>query len=152
MNKLNSIEKKTLLSITEITGVFKKSEIDILDEMLEECRINPKTSYVLFIEKKDGEISGFAIIGKTPCTLEAWDLYWLVVNKEHHGMGVALKIMKTIDAHMKSIDKDPVVRVETSSRDDYSRARAFYEKYGYTKTGIIPNFYAKNDDLVIYHK
>ena len=147
-----SIDHKALVSMTKKTGVFKKSEIDMCDELLGEYRSNKKSGYVLLAENIGDKITGFAIFGKTPCTLQAWDLYWFVVDKEYQGKGVASKMLKAVEAKIKILDEDPVIRVETSSRDDYSRARAFYEKSGFTKTGIIPNFYAKKDDLVIYHK
>jgi ribosomal protein S18 acetylase RimI-like enzyme len=45
-----------------------------------------------------------------------------------------------------------LVVVETSSRADYTPTRGFYEARGYTRTAIIPGYYAPGDDLVVYTK
>ncbi|HKV71519.1 MAG TPA: hypothetical protein VJN62_09745, partial [Gemmatimonadales bacterium] len=45
-----------------------------------------------------------------------------------------------------------LVVVETSSRADYAPTRRFYEARGYTRTAVIPEYYAPGDDLVIYLK
>ena len=149
---LKRIDRKILVSMAQNTGVFRDTEIDMLDGLMREYQDSDDSGYVLYIEKIEDKIAGFAIMGKTPCTKQAWDLYWFVVGKEYHGRGVATNMMKSVEALMIEVDKEPVIRVETSSRDDYSRARAFYEKCGFTKTGSIPGFYAEKDDLIIYHK
>ena len=149
---LKCIDHKILVSMAENTGVFRKAEIDMLDGVLRDYQASDHGGYVLYVEKVDDKTAGFAIMGKAPCTQQAWDLYWFVVGKEYHGKGVAVRMMKAVEAFIISVDKDPVIRVETSSRYDYSRARAFYEKYGFIKAGIIPDFYAEKDDLVIYQK
>jgi ribosomal protein S18 acetylase RimI-like enzyme len=149
---LKCIDRKLLVSMAENTGVFREEEIDMLDELMRECQDSDDSGYVLYREIIEDKIAGFAITGKTPCTQRAWDLYWFVVGKEYHGKGVAMRMMRSVESQIISVDKEPVIRVETSSRDDYSRARAFYEKCGFTRTGIIPNFYAEEDDLIIYHK
>ena len=150
--KVKDIDDKILVSMAKNTGVFRDTEIEMLDGLIREYRTSENSGYVLHVEREGERIAGFAIMGKTPCTHEAWDLYWFVAGKEYHGKGVATRMMKAIEAFMTSVDRSPVIRVETSSRDDYSRARAFYEKSGFTKTGTIPGFYAEKDDLIIYHK
>lgn len=149
---IKCIDRKILVSMAENTGVFRDTEIDMLDGLIREYQARDDSGYVLCVENEGNNIAGFAIIGRTPCTQQAWDIYWFVVAKEYHGKGSALRMMKDVEARIKSSGKDPVARVETSSRDDYSRARAFYEKCGFTRTGTIPDFYAEKDDLIIYHK
>ena len=146
------IDDKMLVSMAAKTGVFRDTEIEMLDGLIREYRASDNSGYVLYVEKEGERTAGFAIMGKTPCTEEAWDLYWFVAGGEYHGKGVAARMMKAVEALMTSVDRSPVIRVETSSREDYSRARAFYEKCGFTKTGTIPGFYAEKDDLIIYHK
>jgi hypothetical protein len=42
--------------------------------------------------------------------------------------------------------------VETSGTDKYALTRRFYEKLMYEKQGVLREFYAPGDDMVVYRK
>jgi len=42
--------------------------------------------------------------------------------------------------------------VETSSRAEYAPTRGFYERRGFRRAAVLPEYYAPGDDLVIYLK
>jgi ribosomal protein S18 acetylase RimI-like enzyme len=144
--------KDDLTSLAAGTGVFAEHEIAVLGEVLDTCVNDPASGYVLMEEGDPGAPSGFAVFGKTPCTVKAWDIYWLAVSSEDHGKGIAAKLLSRIERHTIDIDGEPVLRVETSSRKEYGRARGFYLKHGFTQAGCVPDFYSKGDDLMIYYK
>jgi len=141
-----------LISITQNTGVFKDHEIKVLDEVLSAAVNGPESGYILLTEESSGEITGFTVFGRTSCTDMTWDMFWLVVANEKQGKGIAKKLLERAEKYVLSVDRFPVFRVETSSRNDYARARAFYDKSGFLRSGTIPDFYAKDDDLIIYYK
>ncbi|MFH1846875.1 MAG: N-acetyltransferase [Candidatus Omnitrophota bacterium] len=138
-------------SMAQKTNVFREQELKILKELLESSE-NPLTGYILFKEKVFSKASGFAIIGKTPCTTNTWDIYWLVVSPECQGKGIAQNLIKQIESYLLAALEFAVLRVETSSTDAYCKARAFYVKQGFVLSGTIKDFYMENDDLLTYSK
>ena len=44
------------------------------------------------------------------------------------------------------------VYAETSNRPQHVPTRAFYERFGYGRAALLPDFYAPGDDKVIYLK
>ncbi|MBF0494200.1 MAG: GNAT family N-acetyltransferase [Candidatus Omnitrophica bacterium] len=141
-----------LAAIAEGTGVFKSSEITVLGEVLALCGIDPAKHYILFEETALENVVGFAIIGRTPCTGSTWDIYWLVVDKAHAGKGAAVSILQKAENYILARQSEAVIRIETSSREEYARARGFYNKSGFAVSGLIHDFYAKEDNLIIYSK
>ena len=99
-------------------------------------------------------MQGFAIYGQTPLTLNTWDIYWLAVDGCFQKRGVGRDLLRKTEEDMLGGETAviPVVRVETSSRDDYAPARALYLKSGYVETGRISDFYKPGDSLVTFAK
>lgn len=149
-----AIAVNNLKSIAYETGVFNDAELLILKEVLDDCEKSNNEEYILFEEKNNDEVMGFVLFGRTPLTEFTWDVYWLVVDKKYQGRGVGAKLMNKAEGQMLAANsgKPLVIRVETSSRDDYKGARSFYEKLGYHVAGKINDFYQKNDGLVIFSK
>lgn len=97
------------------------------------------------------ELIGYACWGPTPGTEGTWDLYWIVVARERQGTGIGSMLLRHVERTLAT-DHGRLVVVETSSRADYEPTRGFYEARGYTRTAVIPGYYAPGDDLVIYLK
>ena len=97
------------------------------------------------------ELIGYACWGPTPGTEGTWDLYWIVVARERQGAGIGSMLLRHVERTLAT-ERGRLVVVETSSRADYEPTRGFYEARGYTRTAVIPGYYAPGDDLVIYLK
>lgn len=134
------------------TGVFRSQEIDILREILEDCQKTIPAHYIVFDERYDDGILGFLILGRAPMTDFSWDIYWLVVDKKKHGQGVGKKLLQRAEKFVSEGGKRAVLRVETSSKHEYSAARKFYLKNGFSESGRILHFYSEGDALVIFSK
>lgn len=134
------------------TGVFRKSEITVLEEVLDATVKSNNGEYLLIQEKLKEIPVGFVIFGKTPCTHFTWDIYWFVVDKDRQGRGIGSDLISKVESYILTSQEKAVLRVETSSREDYFGARRFYVSQGFMKIGVIPDFYAENDSLVIYSK
>jgi D-alanine-D-alanine ligase len=138
--------------IAQNTGVFKSEEILVLKELLEDYLNNPSTTYIVFEEKEDSRVTGFAVFGKTPMTKFSWDIYWIVSDKNARGKGVATRLLKRVEDFAGREDKHALIRVETSSKEEYAPARNFYLKRGFVKAAVIPCFYDQGDDLETFYK
>lgn len=135
------------LKIAKSTSVFNPAEIEVLEEVLTDCFENSKTTYILF-----EEVGGFTIFGRSPMTKFSWDIYWTVVGKDFQRRGIGRKLQGRIEDYILKQDKKANLRVETSSKSEYTATRNFYKSVGFTEIGRIPDFYNENDSLVIFCK
>lgn len=144
--------REQYIRIAQESGVFPARELRVLKEVLQECQDDPRAGYLLFDERVKNFIVGFVIFGRTPLTESSWDIYWLVVDKDHQRMGVGKRLLLRVESHLRKRGKQAILRVETSSRREYAPALALYTKQGFSEAGSIPDFYSKDDDLVILYK
>ena len=93
----------------------------------------------------------FACFGHAPCTEAAWDLYWIAVDRQRHGRGIGRSLLQTVEDEIRR-RAGRIVLAETSSKAIYVATRAFYEHAGYVEEARIKDFYAPDDDKVVYSK
>ena len=144
--------KEIYLRIARGTGVFTNREIEALSEELDYCGWNPQLHYIFFEEKLDDIVVGFAIIDKVDTSELAWDIYWLVVDKNFHGRGYGKRLLQRIENFILQKQNRAILRLETSSLIEFSNARSLYIKQGYRELARIVDFYAPYNDLVTYVK
>ncbi len=109
------------------------------------------SGYHTHVAEIDGAIMGYACLGPTPMTAHTWDLYWLAVGPAARGAGVGRRLLDVCNAFVDARG-GRVVRVETSSRDEYDGTVTFYERCGYLHAGRIPAFYREGDDLLVLYR
>ena len=135
--------------IVAATGVFRPDEVDVALEVFDAYCEAPDTDYWAVGAHVGDELAGFAFYGQTPCTVDTWDLYWIVVRPEHHGAGIGRGLLERAERHMREAGARMCV-IETSSRDDYSATRHFYLACGYEEAARVVGFYDDGDDRVTY--
>jgi ribosomal protein S18 acetylase RimI-like enzyme len=94
---------------------------------------------------------GFACYGRIPAEPANHDLYWLIVHPEHQREGVGRRLMEQVEAAIR-LDHGRRLMIETSSRDDYAPARAFYLRLGCRELHRVKDFYAPGEDKGQYVK
>lgn len=139
------------LHIAQNLGIFFPDEIKILKSVLREYE-QTQSDYVLFLEKKEERVVGFVLFGRIPLTMYGWDIYWLVVDKDHQGKGFGKNLIKRVEEHIVQQNPSYNLRVETSTRKEYAHARNLYLKTGFQEIGRITDFYDTGDDVVIFYK
>lgn len=138
--------------IVEATGVFRPEEVEIALEVFDSATAAPGLDYTAVGAFDDEDrLVAFACYGHTPCTESTWDLYWIAVDPQFHRHGVGRRLLDACEEGIAALAGAMVV-AETSSRTDYGPTRAFYEARGYAATARVPDFYAPQDDLVVYTK
>ncbi|MBI4846792.1 MAG: GNAT family N-acetyltransferase [Candidatus Omnitrophica bacterium] len=143
---------KNYLDVAKNTETFMESELDVLKEVLEDFQHNKKTSYHLIEEEVNGDLAGFILFGRTPLTEFTWDIYWVVVNKSLHGKGIGKSLLVRTEEFIRQKMPRAAIKIETSTRKRYSAARGLYKRVDFQEVGKLPNFYAQDDDLIIFYK
>ena len=146
------ISTEKIVTLSARTGVFNAVELEILREVADDHATRPEKGYYMICDGTAEDLKGFVIYGQAPLTEHAWDMYWLAVDPSAQKQGVGRRLLKGAEAEILKRSPQAVIRVETSSRKDYDGARHLYAISGYRETGVIKDFYKKNDDLVIYSK
>ena len=152
LGPLREADRERVRPMATGTGVFRPDEVDVAVEVFDDAVAQPGADYyAVGAHDEAGTLLGFAIWGHTPCTTATWDLYWIVVDRSAHRLGLGRRLMDAAERDIRSRNGRLVV-VETSSRDDYGPTRRFYESIGYDRTARIPGYYAPQDDLIVYTK
>jgi ribosomal protein S18 acetylase RimI-like enzyme len=120
----------------------------LLDEALE---AGAGGHYQSFAIELDGEVAGWICLGPTPCSLGAWDVYWLGVAAEQQGKGLGQALLRHAERLINKRGGYLSV-IETSGSPGYVSTRGFYLKAGYHEAARLPDFYAPGDDRIIYTK
>jgi GNAT superfamily N-acetyltransferase len=138
------------------TGVFSDDEVavalQLFDVSVDEHAVRaddaPAPDYEFTGAFEGKHLLGYACAGPTPATDGTFDLYWLAVDPAVQGKGVGRRIVRDVERQLRERGARMLL-VETSSRPDYSKTRAFYARCGYTEAARIRDFYAPADDRIM---
>ncbi|MCL9672451.1 GNAT family N-acetyltransferase [Citrobacter sp. MNAZ 1397] len=103
-----------------------------------------------FSAEQEG-FAGIAYCAPEVMTNDVWNLLMLWISPAHQRQGVGNALIKQIEKGLRN-KHARLLLVETSSLIDFSAARAFYSKQGFIREATIRNYYAINDDKVIFIK
>jgi GNAT superfamily N-acetyltransferase len=141
-----------LVELTEATGFFKPLEIETLREVFDDYfeGIAAEADVCATLER-DGVLLGFTYFGPAPMTDGSWDLWWLVVRKNHQGRGLGRELLRYSEREVKAAG-GRILWVETSSLPLYESTRQFYVRNGYEREAVLRDYYVVGDDLVTFRK
>jgi ribosomal protein S18 acetylase RimI-like enzyme len=149
---LQASDRAAVREIITACGVFTDEEGQVALEVLDAGLAQGLDGdYPLFAATIDGRVCGYVCVGKTPLTRGTWHLYWICVHPRVQGLGVGRALQSYAEAFIRSRGGERLV-LETSTTSGYAKARGFYERAGYTRVGLIPDFYKPADDCAIYCK
>ncbi|MBI9112177.1 MAG: GNAT family N-acetyltransferase [Maridesulfovibrio ferrireducens] len=147
---------KKLCSMTAQTGFFSEEEVLIVEELAwASISEGEKSGYhfLLVLPQHEGGANplGFACYGPIPGTKDSWDLYWIVVDEKVQGCGYGRRIIKEVESRIRAVDGRKIF-LETSSREEYSSTRGFYESSGYVLESRLLDYYDRGEDCIIFVK
>ena len=99
----------------------------------------------------EDDLVGYACFGPTPDTDRTFDLYWIAVDPGAQGAGSGTALLGAVERRLEGQNARMLI-VETSSRSEYAPTRRFYERRGYAEAARVREFYAPNDDRIIFTK
>ncbi len=146
-------DREPLVELLGRIEQFRAEEVDVAVELIDDALQRPETGYEALVAVS-GEAEtplGYACYGKTPMTTSTYDLYWIAVDATAQGQGVGKRLLEGFEEVLRHRGGE-IVRVETSSQDEYNGTVAFYLRNGFETVGRIPRFYRHDDDLLILYK
>lgn len=146
-------DRGALTALVANVGVFSAEDTSCALELIDSALNSSHGAgdYQILIAAVAGELVGYICYGKTPMTQSTWDLYWLATDPRWQRRGIAAALCRAMEEELRH-SGGRLVRVETSSTENYGAAQRFYESHGYPAVCRIPGFYSPTDDLIIMFK
>jgi D-alanine-D-alanine ligase-like ATP-grasp enzyme/GNAT superfamily N-acetyltransferase len=139
-----------IAALCRATGVFADAEITIAEELAADRRTRGDASDYRFLLADGPEgLAGYACFGPTPCTLSAWDLYWIVVHPRAQGRGLGRALVAAVLHAMRQAGGSRLY-AETAGKPLYAPTRAFYAAAGFILAAVVADFYAPGDAKQIW--
>jgi len=148
---IRELKKSDLNSAKQIIDENQMFPSEYLNEMVSGF-LEQKTDELWFVsETKEKNVISIAYCSPERMTDGTWNLLLIAVSRKAQGQGVGSDLMEYIEQDL-IIKKARILLVETSSLPNYELTRKFYPKCGYTQIAVIPEFFGKGDDKVVFWK
>jgi D-alanine-D-alanine ligase len=152
LRDLQPSDREAIGGLVRRCGNFRPEEIDVALELVDEkLSRGPACDYRFVIAAVDGQVVGYSCFGPTPLTDGTWDLYWIAVDPNVQGQGVAAGLQSATEQQVRAAG-GRLVLAETSSLPEYARARGFYIRQGYHLVERLADFYRPGDDRLTFGK
>lgn len=140
--------------------IFSKEETEIFREIvltfLAEYPESKKDQRIL-VAKDQGLVVGCILFEKVPHSQGYFLLDYLIVKKELQNKGGGTGLIKQALQEIKVMGGD-YAYLETSNERHNEKVRHFYQKLGFKKAGVLPDFFLPpqkghnhTDDCIIYY-
>ena len=145
-------ETPDLVAMTDQTAVFRPVEIEALQEVLDDYHAGTAGAdhYCVTFEQ-DAKPIGFAYFAPAEMTDRTWHLWWIVVSPHTQARGIGTQLLQYVENECRRAGGRILV-IETGSTPLYEKTRRFYLKHGYEQAGLVRDFYADGDDMVVFRK
>ena len=144
--------KPAILKILKNTPEFEPHEVVVAEEVIDSYLNDPTGSgYHILVAEIGSSTQGYICYGATPLTTGTWDIYWMAVDPKKQARGIGKALLSAAENNIKN-NQGRLILIETSSKPIYEKARNFHKSQGYDIICRIPDFYAPEDDKVIFQK
>jgi len=151
LRDLTQADRDRVEAITRSVRLFREDEVQVALEVFDDAvGGGPTNTYSVLGAERDSALAGWICWGPTPCTLGTYDLYWMAVDPEAQGTGIGTALLVEMERRLAGVAR--LIVVETAGRADYGDTRAFYRARGFQPIATIPDFYAPEDDQVVFVK
>jgi len=137
------------IALAEKLGMFDADGLEQIKKTL--AAYFDGESNDLWFTADDNGFVGVIYCAPEPMTHRTWNILMLLVNPDRHSQGHGRALMSYVEQTLANRGERLLI-VETSSLDDFQRARAFYSKCGYKEEARIADFYADGDDKIVFSK
>ena len=154
MNKKIHIRALTPSDLSPVKKIIDDNQMfpsEYLDEMTAGYFSQQAQELWFVAETEQGQVNAIAYCAPERMTEGTWNLLLIAVDKSEQGAGVGTQLMAFVEARLTEMETR-VLLVETSGLPEYALTRRFYPKVGYKQVAVIPEYYDKGDDKVVFWK
>ena len=137
--------------LKNILNTIELFPAEMLNEMIADYLNNQATEQIWSTAVADKVPVGFGYCAPEMLTEGTYNLYAIGVKANLQGNGIGGQMISYLEDQLKK-KGHRVLIVETSSGDDFSLTRKFYENLGYQKEAVIRDFWSEGEDKVVYWK
>ena len=143
-------DPESVRELVTATGVFSGTEVGWAVEIVETALARGQSAgyHFLFADGPAG-LEGFTCFGPIDGTDNRFDLYWIAVSPKAQGKGLGKRLLAETVTAAKALDATHMF-IDTSTRNDYTAARALYEALGFTHMGTLVDFYSDGDGKALF--
>ena len=105
----------------------------------------------IWFSAKENELVGVIYCTPEPMTRGTWNVLMLLVDPDRQRQGYGSALISYVEQLLRDRGKRLLI-VETSSLDEFEPACKFYSKCGFNEEARIRNFYAAEEDKIIFSK
>lgn len=141
--------KGLLERIPQFTDEEKQCALELADIYINQ---GEKSGYDFIVsEDRTGKLLGYICFGKIPLTDACFDIYWIVVDPGYQGKGIGTQLLNAVEERLIDLGARKIF-VETSGKENYLLAQAFYQKTDFRLVSHIKDFYKAGDSKLVYVK
>ena len=122
---------------------------DLLADMIEPFFSNPDCLDKWLVLEKDNAVIGFSYTRPETFTEGTWNLLAIGCRSTVQAKGYGSQLLQAVE---ESLQGERVLIIETSGTDDFHATRQFYQSRGYHQEAVIRDYWAPDDDKVIFWK
>ena len=148
------IRKVVRADIPELKKVLDSSALFpsyLLDDMISDYLSNEKSTDIWFTTIDQGKPISIGYCAPERLTKGTYNLYAIAVHKSQQGKGTGKKMIEYIVNELRKKD-NRILIVETSGKPEFNLTREFYIKCDFKEQAVIPEFYEKGDDKIVFWK
>ena len=145
--QLQSADKGKMLELVNRTQMFELDEVSFISDTFD----NSSNNALWFGDFDNEQMVGVAYCEPMAMTNATWNVLMLLVDEKYHRRGIGKNLMQLMENTL-TLEGQRLIIVETSSKEEFKIARAFYDAIGYSKQGVIHDYYDDNDHKVTFIK
>ncbi len=143
---------QSIASILNTSGFFNKEEQEVgVSLVRERLQQGESCDYFFQFAEVERSVRGYTCFGPIPGTKSSYDLYWIAVDTTYRGQGLGTLLLRQTEQEIERRGGTRIY-IETSSSDLYVPTRSFYERNNYQLEAELKDYYAPNDNKLIYVK
>ena len=142
-----------IVDLVVVTGMFLPDQVAPIKAILNDVHAgNLGTEHYIAVKTDAANIPIGAVYFSADAMAERkWDLWMIAVAPNQQRQGIGRALIHYTETQIKK-NQGRLLLIDTSSQAKYLPTQAFYKTIGYKEVARIPDFYAKNEDKIVFSK